>query len=191
MRKIISMRTKSLLGYNLVNRNHPSLFFFKILMESVNVERYLKVLKRRCLPALQRKTTNFSRSSVWYQQDGATPHTATRVLVMSSQTKHFHDDIFHTELKIMDITFTRFKSLDFFLLGYLKDRVYTDNLDGMKELKNNIKRGILQISSETCRAVIRNFRTHVSKVQKWVYIWSISLEVIVAEKTEMECVSYQ
>lgn len=64
----------------------------------------------------------------------------------------------------MDITFTRFKSLDFFLFGYLKDRVYTENLDGMKELKNNIKREIRQISSETFRAVIRDFRTHVSKV---------------------------
>eukprot|EP00477_Mikrocytos_mackini_P005757 GAHX01009175.1.p1 GENE.GAHX01009175.1~~GAHX01009175.1.p1 ORF type:complete len:58 (+),score=3.68 GAHX01009175.1:115-288(+) len=49
-------------------------------MESVNVERYLNLLKRKVLPALQRKTTNFSRSSVLYQQNGASPHTATRVL---------------------------------------------------------------------------------------------------------------
>jgi hypothetical protein len=50
--------------------------------------------------------------------------------------------------------------LDFFLWGYLKDRVYTDNRDGITVLKNNIS----QISNETCRAVIRNFRTRVSKV---------------------------
>lgn len=44
----------------------PYFFFWKILMESVNVERYLNLLKRKVLPALQRKTTNFSRSSVLY-----------------------------------------------------------------------------------------------------------------------------
>lgn len=63
-------------------------FFFKILMESVNVERYLNLLKRTFLPALQQNTTNFSRSSVWYQQDGATcsPRTATRVLMWLDDT---------------------------------------------------------------------------------------------------------
>lgn len=68
--------------------------------------------------------------------------------------------------------------LDFFLWGYLKDRVYTDNLDGIKELKNNIKREIRQM--------------HVSLklFKKRVNIWSISFEVIVAMETEMECVWY-
>jgi hypothetical protein len=47
---------------------------------------------------------------------------------------------------------------------YLRDRYYTDNRDGIKELKTNINREIRQISSETCKAVIRNFRTRVFKV---------------------------
>lgn len=86
----------------------------------VNEERYLNLLKRKLLPALQRKATNFS--SVWYQQDGATPHTATRVL-------EWLDDTFsgrylsHRTEKPWPPYSPDLNPLDFFLWGYLKDRV--------------------------------------------------------------------
>ena len=43
---------------------------------------------------------------------------------------------------------------DFFLWGYLKNRVYGTNPKSLQELQNNIRSEVRKISLETCRAAI-------------------------------------
>jgi hypothetical protein len=125
------------------------------------------------------ESTNFS--SVWYQQDGVTTHTATRVLEWLENTfsgrylSHRTEKPWPPHSPVGDLN-----PMDFFLWGYLKDRVYTDNLDGVKELKNNIKREIRQISTETCKVythlslkVIQEKGKHLRLSLPWKRKWSV------------------
>jgi hypothetical protein len=47
-------------------------------------------------------------------------------------------------------------SLDFFLWGYLKDRVYVSNPQNLEELKLNINNEICNISTETLMKISDN-----------------------------------
>ena len=47
-------------------------------VETVNKDRYLNILKGTFLPALRRK--GIQLDNIWFQQDGAAPHTAVAVL---------------------------------------------------------------------------------------------------------------
>ena len=51
-------------------------FFFED--DTVNKYSYLSILKKKFIPALRRK--GFNINDVWFQQDGAMPHTARDVL---------------------------------------------------------------------------------------------------------------
>ncbi len=53
-------------------------------VDTVNTDRYLEIMKKKFIPALKRK--GVSITDVWFQQDGAAPHTAGRVLDWLSQT---------------------------------------------------------------------------------------------------------
>lgn len=54
--------------------------------------------------------------------------------------------------------------LDFFLWGYLKDRVYEPAPKDINELKRAIKREMRKIQVDVCMSVIRNFRERVDLV---------------------------
>ena len=51
----------------------------------INSDRYLRLLRTKWLPALQRKRNN-NTGGLWYQQDGATPHRTRHVLAWLEQT---------------------------------------------------------------------------------------------------------
>ena len=53
---------------------------------------------------------------------------------------------------------------DYFLWGYLKDRVYQDNPPTIERLKENIKREIRRIPGEMLERVIDNFNVRVAAV---------------------------
>merc|ERR1719295_1260153 len=53
---------------------------------------------------------------------------------------------------------------DYFLWGYLKDRVYKNNPRTIKDLKNNIRKEIRQISAETHGRVMANFARRLNNV---------------------------
>ena len=64
------------------------LFFFEDEsgdVATVNRDHYLRLLWTKFLPALRRKCNN-NIGGLWYQQDGATPHTARHVLAVLEQT---------------------------------------------------------------------------------------------------------
>ena len=58
------------------------------------------------------------------------------------------------------------KPPDFFLWGYLKDRVYKTNPRTIGELKTNIQTEIEAIGEETCRAVMSNFIRRMEMCQQ-------------------------
>ena len=102
---------------------------------TVNSERYLKLMKSKFLPALRRKVVNFD--DVWFQQDGATPHTAGCVLQWLDNT--FGDQyISYRTANVWPPHSPDLNPLDFFLWGYLKDRVYSPSPQTTEDLKQQL-----------------------------------------------------
>ena len=97
---------------------------------------------------------------IWFQQDGATPHTA--LISLAWLKEHFKSRV---------ITSTRgapypiewaphspdLSPPDFFLWGYLKDRVYQDKPRTLKELKKRIVEACKAIKPEVFKDVMNNF----------------------------------
>lgn len=92
----------------------------------------------------------------WFQQDGATSHTATETMNLL-QTK-FPDRIISRNSAVnwparsCDLT-----PLDYFLWGYVKDRVYTEPIASIAALKLKIRDVINEIKQPVCLKVIENF----------------------------------
>ena len=97
---------------------------------------------------------------IWFQQDGATPHTA--LISLAWLKEHFKSRV---------ITSTRgapypiewaphspdLSPPDFFLWGYLKDRVYQDKPRNLRELKKRIVKACEAIKPEVFKDVMNNF----------------------------------
>lgn len=134
------------------------------LTVTVNTERYLKVLEK-FYRELERLYPGYL-PKVWFQQDGATPHTSK--LSMEWLREHFKTRI---------ISSTRDKSLpiewaphspdlnppDFFLWGYLKDRVYQDKPKTLTELKEKITDECKAIKPDVFKSVMNNFCLRLKK----------------------------
>ena len=90
-----------------------------------------------------------------FQQDGATAHTARATMNLLRQ--HFPN---HIISKIGDVRWPPcsldLTPPDFFLWGYLKDKVYANNFQTIEALKENIRHEIAAISPETLRNAIEN-----------------------------------
>ena len=98
---------------------------------------------------------------VWFQQDGATPHTAGDVVDWLSQTFGDRFISFRTEREWPPHS-PDLNPLDFFLWGHLKERVYTPTPENTDELKAAIGREMRKISREVCKNVIDNFKQRIS-----------------------------
>lgn len=93
----------------------------------------------------------------WFQQDGATAHTAA----MSIQLLH---EIFANRLITRGIWPARSPDLtppDFYLWGALKGKVYENNPLSVNELKKSIVNHIQQISPITLQKVFNNMKKRV------------------------------
>ena len=84
---------------------------------------------------------------MWFQQDGATSHTAKHVLSWLHETLGENFISFKTE-KNWPPHSPDLNLLDFFLWGYLKDKVYTPKPATLQDLKNAIGREIEKITPE-------------------------------------------
>ena len=56
---------------------------------------------------------------------------------------------------------TWFKSVRFFLRGYLKSKVYSNRPQSIEQLKDAIRQEITTIPHELTRRVVDNFREHL------------------------------
>ena len=104
-------------------------------------------------------------SQVYFQQDGATCHTATETLDLL-KTKFGERVISRRGTVNWSPRSCDLTPLDFFLWGYLKDKVYANNPKTTEDLKNNIIEEIRAIDDEVFRSVIENFEQRMDHCQK-------------------------
>ncbi len=110
------------------------------------------MLKRQFLPALKEKQLE----EIWFQQDGAAPHTSKAALAWLTET--FQQKLISRKTPIEwpahspDLT-----PCDFFLWGYLKERVYAPEPNTLEDLKQAIQREISCITPQMCINVINSF----------------------------------
>jgi hypothetical protein len=104
--------------------------------ETINSVSYMGILKKKFLPALRRRGANFN--TVWFQQDGATPHTSRDVIAWLQKTFGKHCISYRTD-NVWPPHSPDLSPLDFFLMGYLKDKVYNPAQPSLEELKTAIR----------------------------------------------------
>jgi hypothetical protein len=117
---------------------------------TVNSERYSKMLEDFFLPEIRRNNLQ----NHWMQQDGATAHTARPS--MDVLRREFPNRLIS---RFGDVNWpSRSPDLsppDFFLWGYLKNRVYRNSPTSLQDLKNKITSEIQDINVATLRAVMQ------------------------------------
>ena len=98
---------------------------------------------------------------LWFQQDGATSHTANSTMTLLNEK--FPGRIISRN---SDVNWPPrscdFTPLDFFLWGYLKSKIYANSPTTIQQLKDAIAQQINEISPQLCTEVIRNFDHRVN-----------------------------
>ena len=116
---------------------------------TVNGERYRSMLRNFLLPIIG------DSSNFWFQQYGASAHTARETMELLETI--FGDRIISRNGNINwpprspDLT-----APDFFLWGYLKERVYVNNPETIEQLKINITNEIAALNEETLTSVMEH-----------------------------------
>ncbi|CAI6355943.1 unnamed protein product [Macrosiphum euphorbiae] len=123
---------------------------------TVNGERYRSMINNFFWPKLDDMDTE----DMWFQQDGATCHTARAT--MDILRERFEGMVISRNGDInwpprsCDLT-----PLDFFLWGYLKSQVYANKPQTIDALKVNIINTIKQIQPDLCNKVTENWTTRI------------------------------
>lgn len=119
---------------------------------TVNGDRYRDMIN----DFLWQELEDINLDEVWFQQDGATCHTAA--LTINLLRTKFNNRVIsrfgdvNWPPRSCDIT-----PLDYFLWGALKDKVYADNPQTIDHLKQNIQAQIAQIELQTVNNVLENW----------------------------------
>ena len=98
--------------------------------------------------------------NIWFQQDGATCHTAEAILDILRPV--FEDRIINSRADIVwpprncDLT-----PLAFYLWGAVKDKCNADNPETIDALKENIRKAIGEIQLHTIDNVLKNWSDRV------------------------------
>ncbi|KAI6648262.1 hypothetical protein LOD99_12071 [Oopsacas minuta] len=136
--------------------------FFEESVQTVTVtkERYVDVLNKFWNELETRCHTYIPKS--WFQQDGATPHTAN--ITINWLKEHFKHRVVSKRYKIGWPPYSPDLSPpDFFLWGYLKDRVYKDRPKTITDLKQKIKDEVKGIKRSVLESVMENFTLRMQK----------------------------
>ena len=104
----------------------------------------------------------YRNSNLWFQQDGATAHTATKSMevlrkMFPSRLVSLRGDV-PWPARSPDLA-----PCDFFLWGYLKERVYRDRPKTIQELKIAIDREIKLIPQEMTKNVMKSFKNRLQQ----------------------------
>ncbi|XP_054744546.1 uncharacterized protein LOC129248965 [Anastrepha obliqua] len=133
------------------------LYFFKDAANrnvTVNGERYCEMIPNFFLPKMQ----ELDLHDIWFQQDGATCHTArvTMDLLRGEFGEHFisRSGPVNWPPRSCDIT-----PLDNFLWGYVKAHVYSDKPASINALEDNIKAFVCEILAKTLERFASNPQT--------------------------------
>lgn len=117
-----------------------------VIRGNVTAASYLDMLKDWFITMLEGSDT---LNEFWFMQDGARPHTADIVL-------RYLNTMFDMGLEWSPYS-PDMNPCDYFLWGYLKDRVYANNPQNFEELENNIWDEIDKIPPEMIIRVINEF----------------------------------
>ncbi|GFU04208.1 putative DD41D transposase [Trichonephila clavipes] len=118
---------------------------------TVNGDRYRAIITNFFIPELN----NHDVQELWFQQDGATCHTARATIDLLKDT--FGDRLIsrfepvNWPPRSCDLT-----PLDYFLWGYVKSLVYADNPQTFDHLEDNMRRVIADIRPQMLEKVIEN-----------------------------------
>ncbi|GFT51044.1 uncharacterized protein TNCV_4490251 [Trichonephila clavipes] len=118
---------------------------------TVNGDRYRAIITNFFIPELN----NHDVQELWFQQDGATCHTARATIDLLKDT--FGDRLIsrfgpvNWPPRTCDLT-----RLDYFLWGYVKSLVYADKPQTLDHLEDNIRRVIADIWPQMLEKVIEN-----------------------------------
>lgn len=108
---------------------------------------------------------NFNLNAMWFQQDGATCHTACQTIDLLREKFDgrviSRNGYVNWPPRSCDIT-----PLDFFLWGYVKSLVYANKPSTLNDLKNNIIQVISNIGADLCEKVAKNWSTRMRYLQK-------------------------
>ena len=125
---------------------------------TINTERYVQVLGKFWTALGRRREV--VRVLQWFQQDGATPHTSKESLAWLQQ--RFPDRLISRRCDPQWSPHSPdLNPPDFYLWGYLKDRVYANNPQSIPDLKAAITAAIRAIPREECGRVIENFARRI------------------------------
>lgn len=135
--------------------------FLRIEMftNTVTGESYDQLLKEKFLPFVRRKGF---RNTHWFMQDGATPHRTSQIF---STLHSFFDE------HVIGLGYPRFSGgglewppyspdlnpCDYFLWGFMKDKVYAKQPKDLKELQKSIDLAAKSITAEMRQNVINGF----------------------------------
>ncbi|GFV20188.1 putative transposable element [Trichonephila clavipes] len=118
---------------------------------TVNGDRYRAMITNFFIPELN----NHDVQELWFQQDGATCHTARATIDLLKDT--FGDRLIsrfgpvNWPPRSCDLT-----PLDYFLWGYVKSLVYADKPQTLDHLEDNIRRVIADIRPQMLEKVFEN-----------------------------------
>ncbi|GFW06802.1 DUF4817 domain-containing protein [Trichonephila clavipes] len=137
---------------------------------TVNGDRYRAIITNFFIPELN----NHDVQELWFQQDGATCHTARATIDLLKDT--FGDRLIsrfgpvNWPPRSCDLT-----PLDYFLWGYVKSLVYADKPQTLDHLEDNIRRVIADIRPQMLEKVIENWTTSEPAV------------VVLCQKSYLKC----
>ncbi|GFW85846.1 transposable element Tc3 transposase [Trichonephila clavipes] len=127
---------------------------------TVNGDRYRAMITNFFIPELN----NHDVQELWFQQDGATCHTARATVDLLKDT--FGDRLIsrfgpvNWPPRSCDLT-----PLDYFLWGYVKSLVYVDKPQTLDHLEDNIRRVIADIRPQMLEKVIENWTSRLDYIR--------------------------
>ncbi|GFX84863.1 uncharacterized protein TNCV_4996951 [Trichonephila clavipes] len=127
---------------------------------TVNGDRYRAMITNFFIPELN----NHDVQELWFQQDGATCHTARATIDVLKDT--FGDRLIsrfgpvNWPPRSCDLT-----PLDYFLWGYVKSLVYADKPQTLDHLEYNIRRVIADIRPQMLEKVIENWTSRLDYIR--------------------------
>ncbi|GFS73915.1 spectrin beta chain, non-erythrocytic 1 [Trichonephila clavipes] len=127
---------------------------------TVNGDRYRAMITNFFIPELN----NHDVQELWFQQDGATCHTARITIDLLKDT--FGDRLIsrfgpvNWPPRSCDLT-----PLDYFLWGYVKSLVYADKPQTLDHLEDNIHRVIADIRPQMLEKVIENWTSRLDYIR--------------------------
>ena len=122
---------------------------------TVNRERYCEIINKFNTELGQRFTVH-QKSRMWFQQDGAMPHTAHNSLNLLKEFFGSRVISFRTTHEWAPHS-SDLNPLDFWFWGASKGEVYANKPTTLDQLKQSVKAYAANVTGETCRKVAENF----------------------------------